>query len=41
VEPQAIVVGIDPELYPKAPRGRKEQKQKLLAHDSAAELAAS
>ena len=41
VEPQAIVVGIDPELYPKAPRARREQKQKLLAHDSAAEVAVS
>ena len=31
VEPQAIVVGIDPQLYPKAPsRSRREQKQKLL-----------
>lgn len=38
VAPTAIVVGIDPELYPSAPRRRprKEQKQKLLAHDSAA-----
>ena len=41
VEPQAIVVGIDPQLYPKAPRAKKEQKQKLLAHDSAAEAAVS
>ena len=41
VEPQAIVVGIDPQLYPKAPRAQKEQKQKLLAHDSAAEAAVS
>ena len=34
----AIVVGIDPALYPSAPRRRtrKEQKQKLLEHDSAA-----
>lgn len=39
VEPQAIVVGIDPALYPKAPaarRSKREQKQKLLADDSAA-----
>ena len=40
VEPQAIVVGIDPELFPKAPgRQRREQKQKLLDHDAAAEQA--
>ena len=39
VEPQAIVVGIDPALYPKAPRERREQKQKLLEHDAAAEQA--
>ena len=34
----AIVVGIDPALFPSAPkrRARKEQKQKLLEHDSAA-----
>ena len=34
----AIVVGIDPALFPSAPkrRPRKEQKQKLLEHDSAA-----
>ncbi len=37
VEPQAIVVGIDPELFPKAPRGKAEAKQSLLAADSAAE----
>ena len=37
VEPQAIVVGIDPALYPKAPSQRREQKQKLLDHDAAAE----
>ena len=37
VEPQAIVVGIDPELYPKVPKARKaEMKQKLLEADSAA-----
>ena len=35
VAPAAIVVGIDPALYPKAPAQRREQKQKLLAHDSA------
>jgi hypothetical protein len=44
VEPQAIVVGIDPALYPKAPvaarRSKKrEAKQRLLDEDSAAELA--
>ena len=40
IEPQAIVVGIDPELFPKAPaRQRREQKQKLLDHDAAAEQA--
>ena len=38
VEPQAIVVGIDPSMFPKAPRERVEAKQKLLAADSAAEL---
>ena len=38
VEPQAIVVGIDPSLYPKAPRRGAEAKQKLLAADSAAGL---
>ena len=37
VEPQAIVVGIDPALFPKAPRGKAEAKQSLLAADSAAE----
>jgi hypothetical protein len=38
VEPRAIVVGIDPSLYPSAPlRGKAEAKQKLLAADSAAE----
>tara|TARA_B100001109_G_scaffold157654_1_gene128287 strand:- start:25508 stop:26386 length:879 start_codon:yes stop_codon:yes gene_type:complete len=45
VEPQAIVVGIDPALYPKAPanstkatrRKTREIKQQLLAADSAAE----
>ena len=38
VEPQAIVVGIDPALYPEAPRsGKAEAKQSLLAADSAAE----
>lgn len=42
VEPQAIVVGIDPELYPKAPtaaaarRSKREQKQQLLSVDSMA-----
>ena len=38
VEPRAIVVGIDPELYPAAPaqKQRREQKQKLLDNDSAA-----
>ena len=36
VEPQAIVVGIDPSLYPSAPRRNAEAKQKLLAADSAA-----
>jgi len=35
VSPQAIVVGIDPALYPSAPK-RGEQKQKLLSADSAA-----
>jgi hypothetical protein len=38
VEPQAIVVGIDPSLYPSAPRRNAEAKQKLLSADSAAEL---
>ena len=38
VEPQAIVVGIDPSLFPKAPRGKREAKQKLLEADSAAEM---
>jgi len=37
VEPQAIVVGIDPALYPSAPKVKREAKQKLLAADSAAE----
>lgn len=37
VEPQAIVVGIDPALYPSAPKAKREAKQKLLAADSAAE----
>ena len=38
VEPQAIVVGIDPTLFPEAPRsGKAEAKQSLLAADSAAE----
>ena len=36
VEPQAIVVGIDPALYPKAPSRRREARQKLLSADSAA-----
>ena len=36
VEPQAIVVGIDPSLYPAAPRRRREAKARLLADDSAA-----
>ena len=40
VEPQAIVVGIDPELFPKAPsatrKSKREQKKRLLADDSAA-----
>ncbi len=36
VEPQAIVVGIDPALYPSAPKARREAKQKLLEADSAA-----
>ncbi len=35
VEPQAIVVGIDPALYPNAPK-KGEMKQKLLDADSAA-----
>jgi hypothetical protein len=39
VAPAAIVVGIDPGLYPKAPR-RGEHRQKLLSADSAAESAA-
>lgn len=34
VEPQAIVVGIDPALYPEAPRGAAEAKQSLLAADA-------
>jgi hypothetical protein len=38
VEPQAIVVGIDPSLFPSAPRQKSEAKQKLLSADSAAEL---
>jgi len=37
VEPQAIVVGIDPALFPSAPKAKREAKQKLLAADSAAE----
>ena len=44
VEPQAIVVGIDPSLFPKAPSARKtkrEQKKRLLAADAAAEAAAA
>ena len=36
VEPQAIVVGIDPALYPKAPSKRREARQTLLSADSAA-----
>jgi hypothetical protein len=36
VEPQAIVVGIDPSQFPSAPKARREMKQKLLAADSAA-----
>lgn len=40
VEPQAIVVGIDPEQFPKAPsaarKSKREQKKRLLADDSAA-----
>lgn len=36
VEPEAIVVGIDPSLYPKAPRQNREAKKRLLADDSAA-----
>ena len=32
----AIVVGIDPALYPKAPSRKRESRQKLLAADSAA-----
>lgn len=32
----AIVVGIDPGLYPKAPNKKREQKQRLLSNDSAA-----
>jgi len=40
VEPQAIVVGIDPALYPAAPKAKREAnreaKQKLLEADSAA-----
>jgi charged multivesicular body protein 6 len=35
VQPQAIVVGIDPTLFPSAPK-KDEIKQKLLAADSAA-----
>ena len=36
-EVAAIVVGIDPALYPKAPKKKKrEQKQRLLSDDSAA-----
>ena len=43
IEPRAIVVGIDPELYPSAParKQRREQKQKLLDNDSAAVASAS
>jgi len=38
VQPQAIVVGIDPAMYPSAPKrqDRQEAKQKLLDADSAA-----
>ena len=40
VEPQAIVVGIDPSLFPAAPKAKREAKreakQKLLEADSAA-----
>lgn len=40
VEPQAIVVGIDPALYPTAPKAKREAnreaRQKLLEADSAA-----
>ena len=36
VEPQAIVVGIDPSQFPTAPKAKREMKQKLLAADSAA-----
>jgi len=36
VEPQAIVVGIDPSQFPSAPKAKREIKQKLLAADSAA-----
>ena len=35
-EVAAIVVGIDPALYPKAPKKKREQKQRLLSDDSAA-----
>lgn len=36
VEPQAIVVGIDPSQFPSAPKTKREMKQKLLEADSAA-----
>lgn len=36
VEAPAIVVGIDPALYPAAPRRRREAKARLLSDDSAA-----
>ena len=36
VEPQAIVVGIDPSQFPSAPKSKREMKQKLLSADSAA-----
>tara|TARA_B100000963_G_C22628379_1_gene673579 strand:- start:2509 stop:3375 length:867 start_codon:yes stop_codon:yes gene_type:complete len=36
IEPQAIVVGIDPSQFPSAPKTKREMKQKLLEHDSAA-----
>ena len=36
VEPQAIVVGIDPSQFPSAPKTKREMKQKLLEDDSAA-----
>jgi hypothetical protein len=40
VEPQAIVVGIDPLMYPSAPSAKREAKQKLLAAGSVDSAAA-